>query len=138
MRPLSLLETLDQDFGKLFYPQGDSKWKPFSRVREEHNLYHLSLDIPGVDKEHLKVELKENLLCIKGERRDSFWEEGTQDANFFEQQFSLPKDSNISEIEVSQNNGVLDIVIPKRVKEVETKVFSVKDGENSYLKVGSN
>jgi HSP20 family protein len=121
MRPFSLLEGLDKDFDQLFYPKvGNSGWKPLSRVREEETHYHLALEIPGVDQEHLKVEVNDNV-------RD-------KNTTHFEQHFSLPKDSNLSEIEVSQNNGILDIVIPKVNKKIEVKSFEIKTGKNVLIK----
>jgi HSP20 family protein len=136
MRPFSLLEGFDKDFDKLFYPKvGKSEWKPLSRVKEEEGHYHLALDIPGVDKEFLKVELKDLIISISGERKDSFVKKNSNEESVmrFEQHFSLPKDSNIAEIEVSQKNGILDIVIPKQNKQVEVKSFEIKDGENSLF-----
>jgi HSP20 family protein len=137
MRPFSLLEGLDKDFDQLFYPKvGNSGWKPLSRVREEETHYHLALEIPGVDKENLKVELKDSILSINGERNDTFLNDNVRDKNttHFEQHFSLPKDSNLSEIEVSQNNGILDIVIPKVNKKIEVKSFEIKTGKNVLIK----
>ncbi len=137
MRPLSLLEGLDKDFDKLFYPNvKSSKWKPLSRVKEEKNHYHLALDIPGVDKEQLKVELKDQIISVSGERKDLFKSENveTQDYNCFEQHFSLPKDSNLDEIEVNQNNGVLDIIIPKINQNAEKKSLNINIGASNYLK----
>ena len=136
MRPFSLLEGFDKDFDKLFYPEsGASKWKPLSRVKEEENHYHLALDIPGVDKENLKVELHDQVLSISGERSDHMSKENQDFKSFmsFEQSFSLPKDANLDEIEVNQNNGVLDVVIPKQRKEDAKRSLEVKDGQSSFL-----
>ena len=136
-RPFSFLSEIDKDFDNLFYPQksGLSSWNPQSRIYDEDNHYHVAMDIPGVDREHLKVDLKDNILSIKGERRDLVKSEQQemQSHGSFEQSFSLPKDANIKEIEVSQINGVLDIVIPKKNPELESQAIEIKSGKNALL-----
>lgn len=136
-RPFSLFENFDRDFDRFFAPDSSKEkmWKPFSRVEEEDNHYHLALDIPGVDKEHLKVELKENVLSISGERKDHIKKDNGEFRSYgsFSQSYSLPQDANPSEIEVSQHNGVLDIVIPKMIKEKESKSLDIKSGLNPLL-----
>ena len=133
VRPFSLFH----DFDSLFDPSfsKEMKWNPESRVKEEENFYHLAMDIPGVDREHLKVDLKDNILSIEGERKDLFKKEGTEVSSYgiFSQRFSLPKDSNLEEIEVSQHNGVLDIIIPKAKKNLEGKSLEIKNGKNGLL-----
>ena len=136
-KPFSLFGDFDKDFEQLFHQQkpGVYSWKPQSRIYDENNHYHVAMDIPGVDKEHLKVDLKDNVLSIKGERKDLIRSERDEIQKFgaFEQRFSLPKDANIKEIEVSQINGVLDIVIPKKNPEQESQVLEIKSGKNILL-----
>lgn len=133
MRPFSLL----QDFDDIFYTKNEAKtWKPVSRAKEEENYYHLTMDIPGVDKEHLKVDLKDQVLSVTGERRDHFSEGSTEYDSVarFEQNFTLPKNSNLDEIEVNQHNGILDIYVPKFQKVDTTRSFEIKSGSGSFLK----
>lgn len=136
-RPHSFFNDFDSSFYDLFSSESSSKreWKPVSRVEEEKNHFHLALDIPGVDKEHLKVDLKDNVLSIRGERKDLIKKENSEYKSFasFSQKYSLPKNANLDEIEVSQVNGVLDIVIPKINKEKESKSLDIKSGKNGLL-----
>ena len=96
----------------------------------------LGLDIPGVDKEHLKVDLREDILAVSGERKDFQHRDGEEAKTYasFSQNFTLPQDSNISEIDVSQNNGVLNIVIPKVKKEEISRTLEIKSGTSNLLK----
>lgn len=136
-RPLNFFESLDRDFDRFFAPdrKTETEWKPFSRVREQEDFYLLSLDIPGVDKEYLKVELKDSILSISGERKDRFKDENTEVNTLasFDQRFSLPKGTNLDEIEVHQENGVLDVLIPKTKKEDLSKTIEVKTGRSQFL-----
>lgn len=130
VRPFNFFEDFNRDFDRLFANDGEKvkQWKPQSRIFEEENKYHLSLDIPGVDKEHLRVELKSNVLEVEGEKRDHFKKDGEEFKSYghFSQKFSLPEDSNIDEIEVHQHNGVLDIIIPKVIAKDFSKSLEIK------------
>ena len=136
-KPFNFFNSFDKELDQVF--RGDFEreqlWKPLSRVKEMEKFFYLSLDIPGVDKEHLKVELKENTLNIFGEREDHFKREGEEvDARLkFEQRYSLPQGVNSDEIEVHQKNGVLDIIIPKIQKNSESKSFQVNEGRSQLL-----
>lgn len=137
LRPFSLFEDFDRDFDKFFAPNAvkEGRWNPFSRIKEEEKHYHLALDIPGVDKEHLKVELDDNILSIAGERKDHFSRSGQEvDSSLkFARSFALPKDANAEEIEVSQENGILDIIIPKISFEAKSKKLDIKSGKGNFL-----
>ncbi len=134
-RPFTFFEDFDRELDRAFTPVKEWKWRPTARVEEEETHYHLAIDIPGVDKEHLKVELNDNVLSIEGERKDAFKKEGTEFKSYgsFSQRFTIPDNGNADEIEVSHTNGVLDIVIPKTQKEETKRSLEVKSGKSSYL-----
>jgi HSP20 family protein len=135
--PNGFFNELDSNFSNFFATELNQKreWKPTSRIEEEKSHFHLSLDIPGVDKEHLKVDLKDNVISISGERSDLLNKDNSEyrSVGSFSQKYSLPKNANLDEIEVSQVNGVLDIVIPKINKEKESKTLDIKTGKNGLL-----
>ena len=136
-KPFNFFNSCDKEREQCFRHDYEKEqfWKPLSRVKEMEKFFYLSLDIPGVDKEHLKVELKENTLNISGEREDHFKREGQEvDSRLkFEQRYTLPQGVNADEIEVHQENGVLDIVIPKVQKNTESKSFQVNEGRSQFL-----
>lgn len=129
---LNLFDDLERDF---FRSPQKQRWSPASFVNEEDNHYHLALDVPGVDREHLKVDLKENMLEIIGERKDKRALKDQESESYFkfESRYSLPKDINRDEVEVSLNNGVLDIVIPKQVQKQEARSIEIKSGPSQLL-----
>lgn len=136
-RPFSFFDNFDRDLDQVFKGnlEKDQYWKPLSRVQEKENYFHLALDIPGVDKENLKVDLKENVLSISGQRKDHFKDENRESDSYwkFEQRYSLPQGINTDEIQVHQENGVLDIIIPKVIKKDEAKTLEVKSGKSQLL-----
>ncbi len=139
-RPRNFFDIFNKEFESFFaptFPEDEMfNWKPLSRVKEEDNYYHLVMDIPGVDKENLKVELKDNVMSIAGERKDHFADEKSEADTYarFEQKFSLPKDVNMDEIDVHQKDGVLEVVLPKARKDDQHKTLHIKEGRSAYLK----
>jgi len=132
VNPLSMFHEFDKNFGQFFgeeTKQFKREFAPVTKVKEEDNYYHLMLDIPGVKKENLDVELKGNMLVINGERKNSIKNKDGEFESFgsFERSFTLPESSNFSEIEVSHDHGVLDIIVPKTVKRNESKKLEIED-----------
>lgn len=109
-----------------------SKFAPSVNTREGEFAYHVEIDLPGVKKEDINVDLKENTLTISGERR--FKEEIKEDDYYrvetrfgkFSRSFTLPEDADIENIDASSDNGVLEIVIPKLVRAKGTRSIEIK------------
>jgi len=112
---------------------------PAARVHETSDHFVLELDIPGVDKKDIKLELKNDVLFISGERKFQK-EENSKTHHFgiyqygkFQRGFELPKGVQTDHIEALAENGVLQVVLPKLVKE-ETKKIEIKEGKTSFFK----
>jgi HSP20 family protein len=92
---------------------------PAVNTREANDAYFVEVDIPGVKKEDVKIDVEDNALRISGERK---FPKGREDEDFyrvetlygkFERVFSLPEDVDASKIEAEMEDGVLHIKIPK-------------------------
>jgi len=100
--------------------------------REDEKAYYIEVDLPGVKKEDIKVDIKDNTLTISGERK--FKDEVKEDDYYkietsigkFSRTFTLPEDADVENIDAKSENGVLDIVIPKVKKEESVKTIEVK------------
>lgn len=99
-----------------------SQWTPPVDIREEPEQFVLQADIPGVDPKDIEIQMDRGLLTIKGERRI---ERRFDDGRFsrvermhgqFHRRFALPDSADPDRISASGNNGVLEIVIPKRAE----------------------
>lgn len=130
------------DFNKVlsnFDTQAISKssaWNPTTNVSEKDNFYHLSLDVPGVEQNNITIDIKENILTLKGERKDRFKnDEGEfETVASFTKSFQIPKDTNLDELDANLDHGVLDIVIPKlRPVEPVAKTIQVGIGRSKLL-----
>lgn len=109
-----------------------SKFTPSVNTREGEFAYHVDVDLPGVKKEDIKVDLKENTLTISGERR--FKEEVKEEDYYrvetrfgkFSRSFTLPDDADIENIDAASDNGVLEVVIPKLARTKGARTIEVK------------
>jgi HSP20 family protein len=93
---------------------------PAVNTREADDAYYLEVDLPGVKKEDIHIDVEDNALRISGERK---LQEERRDEEFyrvesvygkFERLFSLPEDVDASKIEAEMEDGVLQIKIPKK------------------------
>lgn len=106
---------------------------PSVNTREGEYAYHVEVDLPGVKKEDINVDIKDNVLTISGERKtkteikekDYYKKESTYGK--FQRSFTLPDNTDIENIEANSEDGVLEVVIPKLKKEdKESKKIEVK------------
>lgn len=105
-------------------------WAPSADISEDKKEYLLRMDIPGMEKNDIKVNFQDGRITITGERNK---EETEEDKNFirkeryegsFYRSFSLPEAVKEDEIHASFKNGVLKISIPK-AEVVEPKAIKV-------------
>jgi HSP20 family protein len=106
---------------------------PSVNTREGEYAYHVEVDLPGVKKDDINVDLKDDVLTISGERKtkseinekDYYKKECTYGK--FQRSFTLPDDTDVENIEANSEDGVLEVVIPKLKKvEKETKKIEIK------------
>jgi len=129
--PFAELEELREQFNRVFNQVQEREEKnlafiPVVNTREADDAYYIEVELPGVKKEDINIDVNENTLTISGERKIS---QEHKDDNFykvesvygkFERSFSLPEDVDTDKIEASSKNGVLEIKIPKVVKVEKT------------------
>ncbi|XP_009763042.1 small heat shock protein, chloroplastic-like [Nicotiana sylvestris] len=94
-------------------------------VREDDDALHIKMDMPGLDKENVKVSVEQNTLIIKGEG-----EKESEDEEYrrrYSTRLEIPQNLyKLDEIKAEMKNGVLKVAVPK-VKEDERKdVFHVQ------------
>ena len=128
--PFSNIATLQDRINRLFddafpgTPEGDEDmaacaWRPMVDIYEAESGAVIQVDLPGVDKSDVGVEIKENILTIKGERRkdtpvdDDKYYRRERVCGTFQRAFALRSMIAPDQIKASFKNGVLTIEIPK-------------------------
>lgn len=112
--------------------EGVTAFVPTVNTREGEFTYHVDVDLPGVKKEDIKVDLNKGVLTISGERKTK--EEVKQEDYYkietyfgkFSRSFTLPDNVDIENIEAKSDNGVLEIVIPKLKDDLSKKSIEIK------------
>lgn len=117
------------------YGGGSGILKPNLDIKESKKEYQISVEVPGVDEDDIKLELADGALTIKGEKKN---EKKTEDENYycversygsFSRTLALPSDVNEEGIEAKFKSGVLTITVPRRQiakSKDEPKVIAVK------------
>lgn len=104
---------------------------PAVDVVEEKDAYVLRVELPGVPKENLNIEVKENRLIMSGrkeavgqgeEGRYRYVESRSGD---FSRTFELPRNVKADAIEAGHKDGVLQLRIPK-ADEAKPKTIEIK------------
>jgi HSP20 family protein len=107
---------------------------PSVNTREGEYAYHVEVDLPGVKKEDINVNVQDNVLTISGERKSK---EEVKEENYykvesqygkFERSFTLPENVDAEDIHAESQDGVLEVVIPKLkvAKKEEPKKIEIK------------
>ncbi len=52
-----------------------SHWRPSVDIREEHDRFLITADVPGVDPKDIEITMDNGILSIKGERASQSLEE---------------------------------------------------------------
>ena len=94
-------------------------WRPMVDICDTENAIVVTAELPGVKKEDISIEVKDNILTIKGERsEDSEVKEENyyrRERSFgsFQRSFSMPTEVSPESIKASFKDGVLKIEVPK-------------------------
>ena len=90
-------------------------------VIENKTSYLLKFDIPGLNKEQIKVDLHDGVLTVSGERREERKEEDKDHRRHvtevsygsFLRTITVPQAVESERVEARYENGVLNVTVPK-------------------------
>jgi HSP20 family protein len=94
-------------------------WRPSVDIYDRNDAIVIKTELPGVAKEDVFVEIKENILTLRGERKI---EKEEAEGNYyrkerlygkFQRSFTLPMETDSEKIKASFKDGVLVLEIPK-------------------------
>ena len=119
---------------EIFSPIATSGFlKPQVDVGATDKEYSITVEVPGVSEKDVNVEVSNNTMTIRGEKKQ---EKEEKDKNYyrversygsFQRVLSLPEDANQEEIKATFKNGILFIRMPRKafpksdVKQIEVK-----------------
>jgi HSP20 family protein len=108
--------------------------KPNVDIHENKKNYKITVEVPGVEENDIKLELQDGTLTISGEKK---YEKEDKDENthFVERSYgsfrrvlALPQDIDQEAIDAKFRNGVLTITVPRKQMakpKEESKVIAI-------------
>jgi len=129
-----LAPTMDDFIEKFFYgwptfeKENDISWSPRVDIHETEKEIIIDAELPGIAKEDIKVELKNGILTISGERKQ---EKKTEKGNSyrierhygkFERSFGLPETVADDKVNAKFKDGILSLTLPKTEKAIPKEI----------------
>lgn len=105
---------------------------PASNVWEDEKAIHVHLEIPGVEKENIKLHIDERGIDVSAKtsyeiKRNTKNKKSYESKKYeFKRYFSLPTSADTSNAQADYNNGLLKINIPKRKEKTKRRRLDVK------------
>ena len=129
--PWSLFDEIDRVFGDWTPALCDratalNRFVPKIDVSETEKQIKVSAELPGVDEKDVTVEMEDNVITIRGEKKSDQEEEGEnwyrreQTYGSFERGIPLPDGINTDKVKAKFRKGKLTVTLPK-VKQEEPK-----------------
>ncbi len=116
----------DESFGRSRESDDElnlNAWRPTVDIYEAENGIVLAVELPGVGKENVAVEVKDDVLTLKGERladpaisEESYYR---RERLFgpFKRSFTLHQNIKPDQIKATFKDGILQVEIPRPVPE---------------------
>ncbi|KAF6161036.1 hypothetical protein GIB67_007677 [Kingdonia uniflora] len=135
--PLPRLSFSSSALTNPFQGQSSSETAQFANTRidwcETPEAHVFKADLPGINKEEVKVEVEEGkVLQISGERsrdkeeKNDKWHRVERSSGKFLRRFRLPENAKVDQVKAAMENGVLTVTVPKEeVKKLEVKSIDI-------------
>ncbi len=117
-------------FGGMLQRFSDQSWAPVMDIVESEKDFTVKVELPGMKKEDIKINIENNILSIEGERKTESEEKGKtfhrieRSYGQFYRAVSLPKHVDDAKIKAEFNDGLLTITLPK-AETAKTKAIEI-------------
>jgi HSP20 family protein len=131
--PFAEMEQMQQEMNRMF---NNSVWRgqggpnmlnqmnhfdPSADIKETKDGYEVKLDIPGMDKADMNIQVKDRQLIVSGEKKADREENNTNNKFYrrersfgsFNRVMTLPEDANPEKVSAAYENGILIVKIGK-------------------------
>lgn len=129
----SLFDNFFQVFDVEPFESRMGVFNPKVDMTENDKEIKISAELPGMDEKDIDVSLQNDMLTIKGEKKEEKEDKGKdyyrmeRSYGSFSRTIPLPVEVETDKVEAKFKKGVLSITIPKTAKAVaETKKIAVK------------
>lgn len=144
--PFSLMRRFGEDMEQLFdefgfgrlAPRGFDQmaaWTPQVEVLQRDNELVIRAELPGINKDNVKVELGDDSIVLSGERQEERKEEREgflrteRSYGRFYREIPLPSGVDTSKATATFRDGVLEITMPSSEGEGRVRQLEIKDAK---------
>jgi HSP20 family protein len=98
---------------------------PKVNVSETDEAFEVEVALAGFDKEDISMELKDNCLCIKADKKEEVSEEDKRylmkeiSSRSFRRALNLPTKVKVDDIKCTHKDGVISCVLQKDIPQIE-------------------
>ena len=104
-------------------------WTPASDIYETESGYLIAIDLPGIDRQALEIDIDDNRLVVKGVREvaESRQHRSERPRGKFLRTYSVPGSVDQAKIAAEYKDGVLQISLPRQTEQ-KPKRIDIKIG----------
>lgn len=128
-------EEMDRVFSGYTPPTEFELWAPPIEVAHKDGNFIVTVELAGIPKEAIKVEVVEEALVIEGERKlvkekkeEGFFRSERSYGKFY-RSIPLPKGAKADAIKAELNNGILEVIIPVPELKPALREIPIKAGK---------
>jgi HSP20 family protein len=139
VNPFALMRRFTEDMDRMFgtIPKEVAQtfdWRPAIEVKEEKGKLMVKADLPGVNKEDVKVAVTDGVLTVEGERkhekeekREGYYHSERAYGRFF-RSIPLPEGAKTEQASAQFTNGVLEVAVPVPETKHKRQEIPVNEG----------
>jgi HSP20 family protein len=137
----SMFDRFRTDFDELFWPWREGT-KPFTTMIEKRtppmdiadfgDHYIMHLEMPGIPKDHINIEVTSNTIEISAthdeseEHKNKNWLRRERSCMSYYRALELPEDLRTENVDAELRDGILTVKLPKVEPKSETKSKRIK------------
>lgn len=103
-----------------------------SNIIENEKDYSIQISVPGFKKDDINIELNGDVLTISSEFEDKKEEDNDNYCrrefikSSFSRSFSVPDNADIENIDAKMEDGILNVIVPKKEEEKKENKLNIK------------
>ena len=142
--PFTMMRRFSEEMDRMFSSVWDDRefggrelgsWTPAVEVRERDGNLVVHAELPGLNKDDVKIEVTNEGLVIQGERKREHEEDrggihrSERSYGAFYRLIPLPEGANIDQAKAQFNNGVLEVRVPIPKSQEKSRQIPIEAGE---------
>jgi len=123
----------DDFFGEQRRGLAEGAWLPSVDVAETDGEFVVRAELPGMSHEDIEINVQDNILTLKGEKKQEKKEEHEtfhrleRSYGSFSRTFTLPAGVKLDDIKATFKDGVLEVTMPK-AEDAKLKKIAITAG----------